>query len=732
MTVAISGLAIIAVLTASSLIFWRSGRRWKTGVAESLRVLLVLAAVVILWRPETVSQVKPQEPSEVVVLVDRSGSMQTRDAASASGVQSRTDVADQFVSNANWNQLEPRFVRIVESFGDSVGGGTDLASAIREAAARHDRAAAIIVASDGDWQGNQSPIEVVAGLSLLAKTSPSVFSIPLGNADRLPDFELVQANVPTFGVVDQPVRIQFSLANWFDQLRDVTVELRIDGRVVEEQSFSLASGERTDGDFSWQSDKPGDFEVEVIIQPDPSESIPTNNQARRKLQIRNETLRVLVIESTPRWEYRYLRNALIRDPGIDVSCYLLHPELEGVGGGGTDYVSTLPDRMADWAAYDVIFLGDVGVGTTQVDPAQVDPAHSSRSGLTNEQCSLIAGLVRQQAVGLVLMPGRLGHQRQLLATELAELFPVVTDPNQPYGIGGPVEGTLSLTQLGRQSLLTELVDDDQSNWAIWESLPGFYWHAAVERAKAGSEVLAVHGSSSNRYGRLPLLVTRPAGAGKVLFMGTDAAWRWRRGVEDLYHYRFWGQVIRWMAYQRNMSVGQSMRLSYRPEKIRQGDVVSLRASVMTSSGAPEQSPEVTLQVRSPGGRTETLSLARQDLQWGVYVGEARLDEPGEHVLVLSHPSEPTKLTTRVMVQGRALEQVGAPARPDVMREMARVGGGKAFEPGQVESLVARLGQLPVDPSNTIRTQWWSHPAVMFTMMVGLSLFWIARKWSGAL
>ena len=65
---------------------------------------------------------------------------------------------------------------------------------------------------------------------------------------------------------------------------------------------------------------------------------------------------------------------------------------------------------------------------------------------------------------------------------------------------------------------------------------------------------------------LGLIDTRTFGAGKVLFMGTDGAWRWRKGVEDKYHYRFWGQVVRWMAYQRNMAKGETMRLFYTPDQ----------------------------------------------------------------------------------------------------------------------------------------------------------------------
>ena len=139
---------------------------------------------------------------------------------------------------------------------------------------------------------------------------------------------------------------------------------------------------------------------------------------------------------------------------------------------------------------------------------------------------------------------------------------------------------------------------------MWQSLPGFYWHAAVTRAKAGSDILAVHAETGNQYGRLPLLVTRSAGAGKVLFMGTDAAWRWRMGVEDKYHYRFWGQVIRWMAYQRNMAVGETMRLSYRPEQPQTDETVSFRASVMTDRGSPSRRAFYRSGNRVAAGRTQ--------------------------------------------------------------------------------------------------------------------------------
>src|SRR5206468_4281889 len=122
--------------------------------------------------------------------------------------------------------------------------------------------------------------------------------------------------------------------------------------------------------------------------------------------------------------------------------------------------------------------------------------------------------------GLVLMPGLYGRQQSLADTELDDVNPVVSDEAQPGGWGSRTPGHFELTEQGRRSLLTKLADTDDENFEVWENLPGFQWYAGVVRAKAGSEVLAIHKDVSNDFGRLPLLVTRTYGAGKVLFMGT--------------------------------------------------------------------------------------------------------------------------------------------------------------------------------------------------------------------
>lgn len=699
-----------------ALLSWRrSGWRWKFGLVEGLRVLLISLAVLLLWQPETVYQTPPERQEKLVVLVDHSASMETRDVTIESELSTRKGIADEIANDAVWNRLGDRFNRIQLNFAGRPDQPSDLAAAIERIEQTEDSPSAIIVLSDGAVTAHDSPIQAAADYATASGGRSRIFTVPIGQTNRLPDVELMSVDVPTFGVKAKPVRIPYSIRNWFTQTRELTLALKVNDETVEQQTVTVAGGAIHGGVFTWQSDDVGQFAIAVESPVLDSEANRENNRVVRSIEIRQEQLRVLIVESTPRWEFRYLRNALLRDPGIDVSCLLFQPAINSVGGGGKDYLADFPDDAATLASYDVIFLGDVGTDAGQ---------------LTIEQCRQIQGLVVEQAVGLVLMPGMRGEHRSLLSSELGELYPVLLESTNPLGIGSETPGSFSLTDRGRRSLLTELIPDRQQNWSIWQSLPGFYWHAGVTRAKAGSEVLAVHEEASNQYGRIPLLVTRTAGAGKVLFMGTDSAWRWRMGVEDKYHYRFWGQVIRWMAYQRNMAVGETMRLSYRPEQPRQGETVSLRASVMTSGGTPWAEDNVTIDVIDPRGDRQRLRMRHEESEWGVYWSQLQMNQPGQYQLSLKHPTEDSVLAAKIEVQGRGAEQVGQPARPDILREVARVGGGEAMFPDQLDELISSLLALPPDPSQTRRIQWWNHPAIMFAMIVGLGLFWVGRKWVG--
>lgn len=712
-TLGISLVSLVIVCSLSFVAWKRSGFRNSILGLEMLRIAIVVFAVALLNQPESVARYLPSQQPTIVILGDRSTSMTTRDVGilhKAEKLQTRSEAIADLLQESTWQPLQDELQAkiIVRPFG-SDENKSDLHAALLQARQDHANLRAIVLVSDGDWNFGSPPIDAAMRLRL---DQVPIFTVPVGSQSRLPDIDLLSFDVPTFGIVGKGVRLPFTVESSMprDHLAQVVMTAS-DGSKLTHEIRVTAMGRTTDA-LTWKPETEGDFTLTLQLPAHPEESLLENNVRTAPIAIRREKLRVLVVESNPRWEYRYLRNALSRDPGVEVSCLLFHPQLTKVGGGNRDYIATFPQELEELSQFDVVFLGDVGVAERQ---------------LTDEQCGLLKGLVEQQASGLVFLPGSQGYWQTLVQSPLEPLLPVLMDDSQPNGWGSRSPSHFGLSELGRRSLLTKLADTQEENMEVWENLPGFQWYAPVVRAKAGADVLCVHQEASNEYGRIPLLVTRTYGAGKVLFMGTDGAWRWRRGVEDLYHYRFWGQVVRWMAYQRNMAKGESMRFYYSPEQPQVRQTISLSVNAMEKNGEPLSRGEVVARIATPSGRMETITLAHLKNEWGAFSGTFRPEEPGPHQVLLTCKENGSQLEAKIFVQGATLEQVGKPARPEVLDEISRVSRGKSIKQAETQALLQAISDLPRPQPKIRRVQLWSHPLVAVTLISMLGTFWVMRK-----
>ncbi|WP_406694888.1 hypothetical protein V5E97_27980 [Singulisphaera sp. Ch08] len=711
--------SVVLVLAAAGLCFvaWRrSGYRRSQGVLEGLRFVIVCLGAILLNQPEWVEAYRPEEKPSVAVLWDASPSMETRDVVPAkrpvptAGPMTRREAIASLADAASWDKLRGRMNVVLQSFSpESTGRGTDLYDPLAQAPETFSNLRGIVLASDGDWTEGLPPVQAAARLRALGVP---IFAVPVGSPTRLPDIELLNLDAPTFGVAGKAVRVPFTIDSSLPREHVTTVTLKTSDGDEVTKDVRVAPMGRTSDAVVWKPKGTGDFTLALNVPAHPDEMISDNNKLSTPISIREEKLKVLVVESYPRWEYRYLRNALSRDPGVEVSCLLFHPGLSKAGGGNKDYIKQFPAGLDELSKYDVVFIGDVGLDDGQ---------------LTSEQCRLLKGLVEHQASGLVFMPGIQGRQFSLLETELGDLSPVTLDPAQPGGWGSRTPNHFELTELGRRSLLTKLADTEDDNAEVWEGLPGFQWYAPVLRAKAGSDVLAVHKDITNESGRIPLLATRTFGAGKVLFMGTDGAWRWRKGVEDKYHYRFWGQVVRWMAYQRNMAKGETMRLFYVPDQPRMNKVLTFHANVMDRSGEPLRGGDVSARITAPSGKAEVARFTTAGDEWGEYTGRFTATEAGAHQVALICKQTGATLNATFFVQGTSAERIGRPSRPEVLEELARVTRGKVVEPDQLDDVVRTLAALPDPPPAVRRLQLWSHGGVAVVMIGLMGAFWVGRK-----
>lgn len=718
------GITALVLVAALCIVSWkRSPHPKRTALLESLRFLATLAVVILLWQPEWLTTVHPTTKPQIAILWDDSKSMTTLDAtlppilSEKSEVTTRAEWVKKAITSDLWKPLEANGANELTSTPfatppaeNAASAGTDLESPLTELLEKQSNLRAVVLLSDGDYNLGSPP--VAAAQKLRLRGIP-VFPIPVGSKVRLPDLDLLSVNAPTYGIVGENVQIPFTIRSSLDRQVRTIVRLRDDSGKERTKDIILPPNSETYESILWRLDKEGSSTLELSVPVADGELVASNNSRKFNIAGRPEKIRVLVIETLPRWEYRFLRNALSRDPGVELSCLLFHPALGP--GQGKDYIREFPAKIEDLAKYDVIFLGDVG--TEQI---------------TKEQCTLIRGLVENQASGLIFMPGPQGNQFSMLDTDLADLMPVILDDANPKGMPESIPSPLTLTTEGRSSLLTMLGNNEEENPEIWRRLPGFYWHAPVIKAKGGAEVLAVHGNRRGKFGPIPLLVTKPSGSGKILFMGIDSAWRWRRGVEDLYHYRFWGQVARWMSYQRNMAAGQRVRLFFNPERPEPGATVTLNANAFDPNGAPLKEGNVSVDLTAPDGRTQRIDLQKNDSAWGAFSGRLKVDLPGAWKLrATATGAEDKPLETNIIVQGVEIEKIGQPARPEVLEELAKVSRGRVIQPDQLADLIREITALPEPRPLENRIPLWSHWATIAALVVLLGVFWIGRKLNGA-
>src|SRR5262245_13254303 len=296
--------------------------------------------------------------------------MTTRDALPGNSPTAvpvtRREAIEPLTRDDTWQSLRERFTVDVEPFSQpKAGSGTDINTPLSAAAEKLQSLAGVVLISDGDWNQGEPPVEAAVRLRL---ANVPVFTVPVGSPQRLPDVELLSVDAPTFAVAGKSVRIPFTVESTLPREYSTSVVLRTSNGDEVTKEVHIAPQGRTNDAVVWKPKETGNFTLTLEVPKQANETIADNNKLTVPISIREEKLRVLIVESLPRWEYRYLRNALSRDPGVQLSCMLFHPGLDKAGGGNKDYIKEFPSTLEALSKFDVVFLGAVGVETTQLTP----------------------------------------------------------------------------------------------------------------------------------------------------------------------------------------------------------------------------------------------------------------------------------------------------------------------------------------------------------------------------
>jgi hypothetical protein len=561
--------------------------------------------------------------------------------------------------------------------------------------------AGIVLVSDGRSTTGIDPLEAVRRATEAAGGTPraAVYPVPAGAAAPPTDLSIVELLAAPEVALDDTVAIGVTLQSQGLAGREVSVELRdADGTRIDARTTTLRDG-RQQVAFQWRAARPGTNVLTVVVAPQPDEAIRENNAAETSIDVSARRAKVLVLEHAPRWDLRFIDHAIRRDTGFEATVVLTAALEQRGKDGPDDRAAGVPRDVDGFAAYDLVLLGDV--------PASV---------LDDARQRALVEAVTKRGVGLVLQPGGDFLPRDYLASPLEALFPVEIDATA--GDGAAVFSaadfkplSMSVTARGSMHPAFAIGGDTSQNRAKWGSMPPFFRAAAATAAKPSATVLA-HVQAPGGRDLVPLVADAPAGNGRVLWIGCDETFRWRRNVGDPLFWRFWGQALRSVARREDRPADASW-LVVSPSRCEPGSPVFVELNLVDAERKPVVTPKQQVAVKAAVGESVALEPAGRP---GLYVGSFTPRATGRHVV--THSGGRDQLTGELTVSEPTRERAQASVDRDALQALADLSGGAVVEPGEFSTLPYRLAADAVETRASLSDDLWDTWPVL-VLLVGL-------------
>jgi hypothetical protein len=426
-------------------------------------------------------------------------------------------------------------------------------------------------------------------------------------------------------------------------------------------------------------------------------------------------INVLLVDQSPRWEFRYLQAMLLRDRRVALKCFLVEGDRSIARVPNSPYLAAFPARKDELFKYDLVILGDVEF-----------------KALTSAQLENLGELISRFGGALVVIAGKRAMPHAYRRTVIEKMLPVEFDPPTLASNRDPIADKpikLELTPAGRLSPMLRLSDKEEENAALWKALPPVYWVARVLRPKPAAEVLLADPdpAKESRFGKMPVVALQQYGLGQVLYVGTDNTWRWRKNVGDLYYTALWGQIAQRVSLQRLMGISKRTQLNTDRQNYIAGDRITVYARLYGSGYEPVQEPAVKALygLKTGGSRTET-TLRPIPEQPGLYRTEFIAGVPGNYQFAVeSDPNTPLDFT----VTEPKFEFGETAMNESLLRDLAATTGGAFFREEGLHKLPDTISAKTERVQSPMEVELWASPLYFLLLLSVLTGEWVLRKLS---
>lgn len=737
---------VVAILLA--LLIWRSYTKLSGSIRNrtllaSLRWLSVMALFALALGPQIEQSRTLIEPDRVLVLLDASGSMNTPERSSDGSLTTRAQILDDTLqTHGNMfrqiaddstldaytftNRLTP-----IERLGldpDSIpsSASTSLTGAMQAALtnAGTSPVSGIVVFSDGRSHDEPSPALIE---SLLSAGIP-VFSVPIGSADPIRDASITQVESPgaVFSKDRVPVRIRASAAgyNAGDQIRVELVD-QTTGQTLDSTTHTVDDDVEFESDLSHTFAESGEKSLIVRLSPEGGTSslvdlVAENNQQSIELRVVTDPMRVLYIDGQPRWEYRYLKNLLMREATIDATTMILASDRSFIEEGQA-ISGPVPDSLDAWEPFDVVILGDV------------KPELFSES-----QLSSLKEHIESRGCGLLWIAGEGATPSGWSGSTLAPLLPMQSGKvdSSSNASQSSDQIVMSLTEHAQRVglLVTDdaqdtqtPIDDPSAGWTLlrWShSIP-------INDLKPGVVPLAMAqqtNSTADASDPNALVTSMRYGGGQIGYVGTDEIWRWRYGRGEDLPERFWLPLIRTLARGTILRRAAPASLTLTPEIPIPGSAVQATLELFDNAlidALPAQISATIQPLSSRAPETQLQLTGNAQTRSALWTP----DEPGSYAFTILHPLIGADPVTKI-IQVRASwdESINPNTDHQALSDLSDQTGGMILDQTSLSQLPDLLpNRTRITTLEPQTTALWDRPIVLILLILLLSLEWIGRR-----
>lgn len=753
--------------------------RWRRGLLIGLRGCFLAGLLLLLMRPVLAFTMEGSVRRLLVVLLDNSASLKIPDPRLTSEDQHRAAIArglidpkgglKQSLSAADAQavsrltrlavmkavldnqrldllpRLQNHFDLAAYQFGPSVA---DLMSS--SASGDGTNATRVDMGTASDWANrldgrhsttalgdalrevaNRKRGQPLAGIFLITDGANNSGSPPLESAERLRnesvplyvygvgltaprDIILGNLLAPEVTFVQEDLDVTVRVRGQGLEGQTATVKLQLGDQVQQRDITFSGTGEQIVV-FTLTPQKEGEFDLQASIAPRPDEAVTDNNSRKQRIKVVDAKINVLLVDQSPRWEFRYLQAMLLRDRRVNLKCYLVEGDPAIARTEKTPYLSSFPARREDLLRFDLVIFGDV-------DPRFVTPTQQE---YLNELVSKFGG-------AMLMVAGRRYTPQAYRRSSLYAMLPVEFE-----GVGAEVASELTaadrpipleLTSAGRSSPIMRLDESEARNRELWQKLPPVYWVSRVSRPKPAAEVLLVDPdpAKESRFGKMPIVAMHQYGLGQVMYVGTDNTWRWRKNSGDVYYTAFWGQLVQRLALPRLLGGNKRIQLTSDRQNYLAGDRVTVYARLYTSSFEAIQEPVVKGQFGhrgEPGPATEVLLRTLPD-QPGLYRGEFIAGAPGDYQFTVElDPNAPLDFT----VIEPQFELGDTAMNEPLLNQLAKATGGAFLKEEDLHKLPDMINAKTEKVRSPLEVELWASPFVFLFLLLLASAEWVIRK-----